>query len=87
MDSADFLASSVVIGVASQGISTVSTTFLVRSAVGADHAGFLVSSVVLEVLLLELALLALPSWEGMLLGWTVLTSWEAVLLWGLPPES
>ena len=30
----------------------------------------------------EIALLALPSLEGMLLGWTALASWEAVLSCG-----
>ena len=33
----------------------------------------------------ELALLVLSSQEGMLLGWTELASWEAVLSWGKPP--
>ena len=33
----------------------------------------------------ELVLLVLSSQEGMLLGWTVLTSWEAALSLRFPP--
>ena len=74
VDSADFLGSSVVPGIASLGISTVTTTFPGRSVLGQTVLASWEAVLSQGMPPWELVLLVLPSPEGILLGWTALTS-------------